>query len=129
MRFLAGVAACLLLVGCGGDGGEPSATAIADVVVSEDGLALLVWIEGDGTGGLVTADESTDEIRLSGTSIDDCGDGGNCSGLVVPVYLDQPLGDRRLVDATTGEDLEDVVRCGESPGPAYVGTCEDLVDD
>ena len=129
MRFLASAAACLLLVGCGDDGREPSATAIAEVVVSDDGLALLVRIGGDGTGGAVSADESPDEVLLSGTSMDECPPNALCTGLVVPVYLDQPLGDRRLIDTATDAEIRDVVRCEESPGPVDVGTCEDLVDD
>lgn len=115
-----------LLAGCGDDGSEPSATAIVEVVVGGDDRTMSVRLGGDGTGGAVTAEESIDEVRLSGTSVEGCGDGGNCAGLLVPEQLDRTLGDRRLIDASTGEEIGAIVRCDDAPGPVFISRCDEL---
>ncbi|HYF44682.1 MAG TPA: hypothetical protein VD926_00635 [Acidimicrobiales bacterium] len=114
----------LVLAACGDGSPDPRPTEVVGVVVGGDERTLAVQLGGDGTGAEVTVEETADEVRLSGESLGECPPGAICIGLQRLVHLEDPLGERRLVDATTGEPVAEVVRCGGVEEATLLGTCE-----
>lgn len=134
LRVAAGVASLTLCLGACGDGGSPSTANPYDVVTlthADGGEAarvqgLRVTKDGDvqalvESGHCIApsrlgVEESTDAVTLSAytTSTSD----GSCVSSIVPVFvrvdLNEPLGDRRVVDASNGQEVR-VVDCGTEP--------------
>jgi hypothetical protein len=102
------LAAALLLVACSDDDGLTD-SPLVDVTVGQDGSSLHLFVGSCGGPYQVTVDEDDDEVRLTargqqGGPTDDCG------GADVGVELFEPLGDRQVIDTTTGDPVEVVDR-------------------
>ena len=98
-RVLSGVAALVLLTSCGSDG-----TGIVEAYGSPDSERLELAIDAcRAESTSYDAEESDDEVVITITT--EGGEGPECAdGLTVE--LEEPLGDRRLVDGSTGEEVE-----------------------
>lgn len=93
--------ALLMLAGCGAD--EP---AVVTVYGDPESTRLEVSVDTCNRNPVVTVEETSDEVHLtvaadepSGDGVDDCMDGA-------VVSLDAPLGDRTVVDDSTGERVD-----------------------
>lgn len=73
--------------------------------VDETGTRLALDVGTCGEQLVIHPDETPDVVRLTVVGRGSDPDGGDCLDLV-EVELGEPLGDRRLVDATTGTELE-----------------------
>ena len=102
MRWCRRVAlSCWPLAGCGAD--QPSVV----IVYGDPGSTRLeVGVDTCNLHPSVAAEETTEEIRLtvtaderSGDGVDDCRDSDDLT-------LETPLGDRIVVDDSTGEQVE-----------------------
>jgi hypothetical protein len=91
-------------------------TAVGDAFFHDPATFEVTVNSCNGDPQLVDLDESTDEVRIRVVSwhpghfdgADDCLD-------QLEVTLTEPLGDRRLVDASSGEEVK-VDGLGEKPG-------------
>jgi hypothetical protein len=98
---------CLLLaVACGGGDSRGGRTSINGVRVDGTSLAVtyLVGLPECYDSSKVEVVETTTEVRLTAWVK---GKGGSCPAIGIPrtdiVTLDAPLGDRPMVDTSTGE--------------------------
>lgn len=98
---VAGTVGVILLSGCGN-----SQVQIRGVGGTPDAAKLDVAVASCGRNATVTAHEDADEVRLTAredreppwVGHPDCGD-------VVSVTLKEPLGQRKIIDTATGEEL------------------------
>lgn len=112
LRLLA-AAPLLLLAACGG-GGEPATVAGMRLM---DGSRVEVVVESGACAdpGSVELEESRTEVTVAATTVATDGD---CTDEVVleatRVRLTSPIGDRAVVDASTGDEVPYVV-CADEP--------------
>lgn len=97
-RPAAALAAAAVFAGCGGD--EWRATEIGLVEVADQRLIVGPHCNDDAR---VTAEETDEEILVSFEVKGEVE--GECYG-VAEVVLDEPVGDRTLIDAATGEPAD-----------------------
>lgn len=89
----------LLLAGCADDRADRSIMGVD--VDANDGRTLWVAVASCNGNPEVEVDESATQVALrarGGTTNDDCGD-------IVCVQLEAPLGERAVLDVTTGEPV------------------------
>lgn len=92
--------AVLLLAGCGTD--APRVLAVYGVPES---TALEVGVDTCNRNPVVDAEETTEEVRLRVTADEPSGDGAEDCRDSVRLTLEAPLGDRVVVDDSTGEQV------------------------
>lgn len=112
LRLLA-AAPLLLLAACGG-GGEPA--TVAGMRLMDGGRVEVVVESGACTDpGSVELEESRAEVTVSATTVSTDGD---CTDEVVlettRIRLTSPIGDRAVVDSSTGDEVPYVV-CSDEP--------------
>lgn len=105
------LAAALLLAGCSvspesaGPEGRRGPTALGSEYFDAEGSSIGVLVEScNGNPELTVLEQKDDEVRIEVVSTtyangDDCLDG-------ITIDLDQPVGDRTVVDLTTGRELQ-----------------------
>jgi hypothetical protein len=96
-----GLLGVLLVAGCGAD-----APSIIIVYGDPESTRLEVSVNTCNKHPVVEAEETTQEVRLTVTADEPSGDGeGDCAD-GDDVTLEAPLGDRIVVDDSTGEQVE-----------------------
>jgi hypothetical protein len=96
---------------CRNEGGPAEVLPVVGAAVGPDGRGLL--LEGPWCGGghpQVAVEESATEVRVSVT-----GEAGEDCQAPATVCLDQPLGDRLLIDSSTHEPVSDGVDFTAAP--------------
>ena len=116
-------AASLVLLALSGCGGDDDSATLGYVVVSEDGRLILAFV-GTCDDARLDVEEAPGEIRLTPHGRDVNGSG--CDGEELTVRLDQPIGDRRIIDTESNDEANDVVLCGESRRPRFQDKCRAL---
>lgn len=91
----------LLVAGCGGD-----APSIVIVYGNPDSSRIEVGVDVCNRNPSVNAEETTEEVRLTATADELSGDGEDDCRDSVDLTLKAPLGDRIVVDDSTGEQVE-----------------------
>jgi hypothetical protein len=89
----------LLLAGCADDRADRSIMRVD--VVANDGRTLWVAVASCNGNPGIEVDQSATQVVLrarGGTTNNDCGD-------IVCVQLEEPLGERAVLDGTTGEPV------------------------
>ena len=103
-RWAASVALMVLLAGCASGSAE-----ISSAEVSADGLRLWLNLSSCWATHDIVVEESADAVTIEAVITGheerppdfddyDCRD-------IVPIVLPSPLGDRRVIDASTGEEV------------------------
>jgi hypothetical protein len=106
------LAAILCVVSC--SGGTRNTRVAILLTVSPDGRMLAVGLDSCNAEPVVEIVEQTAE-RVVLAAVAERNAGGDCAD-VVSVTLDDPLGDRRLIDGSTGDDvIVDDVMVTEDP--------------
>ena len=113
LLVLAPLSLLAVLGGCGDDG-EP--TAVTGVRLMDGGRVEVVVESGAcADPGPVELEESRAEVRVSATTVST---GDDCTSEGVPettrIRLTSPIGDRAVVDASTGDEVPYVV-CADEP--------------
>jgi hypothetical protein len=88
------------LAGCGGHDTDLHPTAVQEVKLGPDRTTLRLFI-GTCDRYSLRADESHVEVRLDAAGEDE--DGADCGGVDIEVLLDARLGERPIIDGSTGE--------------------------
>ena len=91
----------VLVAGCGAD-----APSIVIVYGDPESTKLEVGVDVCNRNPVVDAEETTEEVRLTATADEPSGDGENDCRDSVDLTLETPLGDRIVVDESTGEQVE-----------------------
>lgn len=91
----------LPMAGCGGD-----APSIVIVYGNPDSSRIEVGVDVCNRNPSVNAEETTEEVRLTATADELSGDGEDDCRDSVDLTLKAPLGDRIVVDDSTGEQVE-----------------------
>jgi hypothetical protein len=103
-------AAALILSACGSDDGRP----VLDAVVSADDRSVWVSLDSGRVDGAAEVEETDDEVRITGSATEACGESADCAAASVTFRLDAPLGDRALIDEVADNAI-DPVHCDRSP--------------
>jgi hypothetical protein len=104
VRALVGACCLILLVVCSGCGSD--APSIVIVYGDPDSTQLEVGVDVCNRNPSVDAEETAEEVRLTATADEPSGDGeDDCRDSVV-LTLEAPLGDRVVIDESTGERVE-----------------------
>jgi hypothetical protein len=123
MRWGAVVAVASLVVSACGSGDE---VGIIEVFIGEDDQTVFVRLDAGGTEGEVSVEETADEVRLTGSAPAACGPSDDCRGPEIQVHLDDPLGDRALIDGATDTEVPYIEHCADTPTEVFADICSDL---
>jgi len=91
----------LLVAGCGAD-----APSVMIVYGDPESTRLEVSVNTCNRNPSVDAEETSEEVRLTVTADEPSGDGENDCADGDDVTLEAPLGDRIVIDDSTGEQVE-----------------------
>jgi hypothetical protein len=80
---------------------ERSPSPIFDATASDGGTTLAVMV---GFCGNVSVEVEETDVRVELSAFGSAGRGGDCAGGDT-VTLDRPLGDRLLIDTSTGDEI------------------------